>query len=339
MKAEYVGSNHTLDKKLNEVIAVFKTRKVVIVGAGHVGSHVGLALAQSGEADEIALIDIVPHKAAAQALDIDDAVSGSICGRACRVREGNYDDLNDADIMIMSFGRTRKKLEDRLDMFEETVRVANEVISHLQKVDFKGIMISISNPADIVCEHIRRKMQWKRNRCFCTGTGLETFRLLRELNKETGYNRQSIQAYCMGEHGNSSFVVWSKVRVLGETLGELRRKTPKVAALDLGVIQQQVRTAANFIYNNKECTEFGIANVALKLIKAIFHDEKIVWPCSTALEGEFGQKDVAIGVPCIIGKGGMEGVYEVELSSEELKEFAASCDIIRSYLVRSNEVK
>jgi len=333
------GSNQLLSKKLSEVIAVFKTRKVVIIGAGHVGSHVGLALAQSGEADEIVLIDIVPNKAAAQAMDIDDAISGSICGRPCQVREGSYADLNDADIMIMSFGRTRKKLEDRLDMFEETVRVANEVVSHLKQVDFQGIMISISNPADIVCEHIRRKMQWKRNRCFCTGTGLETFRLVRILTKATGYSRNSLQAYCMGEHGNSSFVVWSKVKILGENFEELCQKDSKLAALDLADIQHQVRVAANFIYNNKECTEFGIANVALKLIKAIFHDEKIVWPCSTALEGEFGQHDVAIGVPCVIGKNGMEKVYEVELSPEERGEFTKSCDIIRSYLIRSNEVK
>lgn len=318
---------------------MLKTRKVVIIGAGHVGSHVGLALAQAGEADEIVLLDILPDKAKAQALDIDDAVSGAICGRPCKVKAGTYEDLNDADIMVMSFGRTRKTLEDRLDMFAETIQVANEVITHLQKVNFQGIMISISNPADIVCEHIRRKMGWKRNRCFCTGTGLETFRLRRFLTHATGYNRNSLQGYCMGEHGNSSFVVWSKVYIQGESLLELRKKDEKLAALDLKALQKEVTFAATFIYNNKECTEFGIANVALKLIKAIFHDQKILWPCSTALEGEYGQKDVAIGVPCIIGKGGMERVCEVELSQEERAEFNKSCDIIRSYLVRSNEIK
>lgn len=187
---------------------MFKTRKVVIVGAGHVGSHVALALIQSGEADDIVLIDILKEKAAAQALDLDDCVSGALCGHDAKIRAGEYSELNDADILVMAFGRSRRPGETRLDMFDDSIKMANEVISHLKQVDFKGIMISISNPADIICEHIRRQMQWDSHRCFCTGTSLESYRLLRVLSAATGYSRKSIQAFCMGEHGNSSFVVW-----------------------------------------------------------------------------------------------------------------------------------
>ena len=128
---------------------MLKTRKVVIVGAGHVGSHVALALIQSGEADDIVLIDILKEKAAAQALDLDDCVSGALCGRDAIIRAGEYSELNDADILVMAFGRSRRPGETRLDMFDDSIKMANEVISHLKQVDFKGIMISISNPADI----------------------------------------------------------------------------------------------------------------------------------------------------------------------------------------------
>lgn len=169
-----------------------KTRKVVIIGAGHVGSHVALALIQSGEADDIVLIDILKEKAAAQALDLDDCVSGALCGHDAIIRAGEYEELNDADIMVVAFGRSRKPGETRLDMFDDTIRMANEVIGHLKQVDFKGIMISISNPADIVCEYIRRQMGWQTNRCFCTGTSLETYRLLRVMSSVTGYSRRSI---------------------------------------------------------------------------------------------------------------------------------------------------
>ena len=137
---------------------MFKTRKVVIVGAGHVGSHVALALIQSGEADDIVLIDILKEKAAAQALDLDDCVSGALCGHDAKIRAGEYSELNDADILVMAFGRSRRPGETRLDMFDDSIKMANEVISHLKQVDFKGIMISISNPADIICEHIRRRL-------------------------------------------------------------------------------------------------------------------------------------------------------------------------------------
>ena len=159
---------------------MFKTRKVVIVGAGHVGSHVALALIQSGEADDIVLIDILKEKAIGQALDLDDCVSGSLCGKDVSIRAGSYEELHDADIMVMAFGRSRRPGETRLDMFDDSIKMANEVVSHLKQVDFRGIMISISNPADIICEYIRRQMDWQPSRCFCTGTSLETYRLLRD---------------------------------------------------------------------------------------------------------------------------------------------------------------
>ena len=190
---------------------MFKTRKVVIVGAGHVGSHVALALIQSGEADDIVLIDILKEKAIGQALDLDDCVSGSLCGKDVSIRAGSYEELHDADIMVMAFGRSRRPGETRLDMFDDSIKMANEVVSHLKQIDFRGIMISISNPADIICEYIRRQMDWQPSRCFCTGTSLETYRLLRVLSKATGYSRRSIHGFCMGEHGNSSFIVWSRI--------------------------------------------------------------------------------------------------------------------------------
>ena len=140
---------------------MFKTRKVVIVGAGHVGSHVALALIQSGEADDIVLIDILKEKAIGQALDLDDCVSGSLCGKDVSIRAGSYEELHDADIMVTAFGRSRRPGETRLDMFDDSIKMANEVVSHLKQIDFRGIMISISNPADIICEYIRRQMDWQ----------------------------------------------------------------------------------------------------------------------------------------------------------------------------------
>lgn len=318
---------------------MFKTRKVVIVGSGHVGSHVALNLIQSGEADDIVLIDIIKEKAEGHAMDLDDCIAGSLCRRDARVRAGSYEELNDADIMIMSFGRSRKPGETRLDMFDDSIRMANEVLTHLKKVNFKGIMISISNPADIICEYIRRKMNWKPNRCFCTGTSLETFRLLRVLSAATGYKRSSIQGFCMGEHGNSSFIVWSHVYIQGIPFLELRKHKAALRKLSLDDLQTQVRRAGDVEIDGKGCTEFGIANVAGMLISAIFHDQKLVWPCSTVLNGKYGQTNVACGVPCVIGKKGLEQVLEVDLLPEEKEKLNKSCDIIRGFLDRAETIK
>ena len=318
---------------------MFKTRKVVIIGAGHVGSHVALALIQSGEADDIVLIDILKEKAAGQALDLDDCISGSICGKDAHIRAGGYEELTDADIMVIAFGRSRRPGETRLDMFDDTIRMANEVLGHLKQVQFSGIMISISNPADIVCEYIRRNMHWDSHRCFCTGTSLETYRLLRVISAVTGYKRQSLHGLCMGEHGNSSFIVWSQLYVGSLPFLKLRDLRPELSKLSLDDLQAQVKKAGDIEIDGKGSTEFGIANVALMLIKAIFHDQKLIWPCSTVLTGEYGQKDVAAGVPCVIGKNGIEEILTLPLTGEELAKFAKSCDIIRDFLKRAAAVK
>ena len=318
---------------------MLKTRKVVIIGSGHVGSHVALNLIQSGEADEIALIDIVPHKAAAQAMDLDDGIAGALCRRDCKIYEGTYGDLDDASFMVVAFGRSRKPGETRLDMFDDSIRSANEVLSHLKKVNFKGIMISISNPADIICEYIRRKMDWNPHRCFSTGTSLETFRLMRVVHEVTGVSRHTIQGFCMGEHGNSSFPVWSHVSIQGVPFLELRKQKASLRKISLDELQTRIRRAGDVEIDGKGCTEFGIGNVAGMLISAIQHDQKLVWPCSTVLTGEYGQKDVACGVPCILGRKGIEKVLEVKLLPEEQEKLDKSCDILRSFLERADSVK
>lgn len=314
---------------------MLQKRKVVIIGAGHVGSHVALALVQSGEADDIVLLDVVPDKAAAQAMDLQDCVSGAICGHDTQIRAGAYQDLNDADILVMAFGRSRKPGETRLDMFDDSIRMAKDVVAQLRHVDFQGIMISISNPADIICEYIRRQMGWQRNRCFCTGTSLETYRLLRVLSLRLGVSRRSIQGFCMGEHGNSSFIVWSRIFINGKPFAQWMQEKPELAALDLDQLQEDVKQAGDIEVDGKGCTEFGIANAAHMLIAAIFHDQKLLWPCSVALEGEYGMNDIAVGVPCIIGRQGVEAVVQMDLSDAEREKFNESCQILRGFLERA----
>ena len=317
---------------------MYDTRKVVIVGARHVGSHVALALIQSGEADDIVLIDIDKDKAVGQAYDLDDAVTGAACGRDTVIRAGGYEELNDADILVTAFGRSRKPGETRLDMFDDSIRMADEVVSRLKTVDFKGIMINISNPADIICEYIRRAMKWEASRCFCTGTSLETYRLIRVIGNLTGYARRSIQGFCLGEHGNSGFIAWSTVRINGRPFTDVIKSKPELADTDLDELQTRVKRAGDIEVDFKGCTEFGIANAALMLIRAVFHDQKLIWPCSTVLTGQYGEKNVVAGVPCVLGKNGIEEIIEVPLLPEEAEKFHASCEIIRSFLDRAESL-
>ena len=312
-------------------------RKVGIIGTGHVGSHVAFSLALQGEVNQLYMMDIDTKKAQAQALDVMDAVS--YLPHHVTATAGPIEECGDCDVLVFSAGPLPDFYQDRLESLGNTVEVLKDVIPRIKASGFNGFIISISNPADIICEYIRRQMDWQPSRCFCTGTSLETYRLLRVLSKATGYSRRSIHGFCMGEHGNSSFIVWSRIFIGGKPFLQLRRERPVLAEISLEDLQTQVKKAGDIEIDGKGCTEFGIANVAKMLISAIFHDQKLVWPCSTLLRGEYGQHDVAAGVPCVIGKNGVEEILEVELTDEEQAKFAASCDILRGFLDRAASLK
>lgn len=315
-----------------------KGKKIVIIGAGHVGSHCALSLVYTGEADEIVLIDIDRAKAEGQAKDISDAAAG--LGNAVKVYAGDYADAADADVMIMAAGRSRRPGETRLDMLDDSVRMIQDIIPGIKKSGFHGFFISISNPADVICEYIRRAVGFDRTRAFSTGTSLDTFRLYKYISQATGYSTQSIQGFCMGEHGDSHVPVYSRVTLNGKSFFELREERPDtIGKIDLEQMEKDIKWEGFAEVEGKGCTEFGIAAVASKLVKAIFHDQKLIWPVSVALEGEYGEENVAAGVPCVIGKNGVEEIVKVELTADEAERFHQSCGVIRSFLDRAAEVR
>lgn len=308
-----------------------KKRKIVILGAGHVGTHCGSSLMYGGLADEIVFIDSDEKKAYSQALDLDDM---SAClDTKVKVYSGSYDDCKDADILVNAIGRSRKPGETRLDMFGDSMERLNDIIPKLKQIDFKGILISITNPADVVGECLRKHLNLPRNRCFSTGTSLDSLRIKRILEEKTGYDRNSISAFCMGEHGDSQMVPLSHVSIGGIPFQTLQKRYPDtLGTLTLEQLQEEVRMSGTTVIEGKKSTEFGIGAALAQIVSSIYHNQKRIWPLSVHLEGEYGQEDVAVGVPCVIGRDGIEEILEIDLLENETKEFNHSCDVIRGYL-------
>ena len=190
-----------------------KNGKIVIIGAGHVGSHCGLSLMMQGLATEIVYIDIDRNKAVMQALDLDDMASN--LDRDFTVRAGDYSDCADAHIVVMAAGKSRLPGQTRLDMFDDSIKMMNTIVGPLKESGFHGILISISNPADIIADFLRKRLGLPRSQVFSTGTSLDSARLRRMLSEITGVSRHSIQAYCMGEHGDSQFIPVSHIQIGG----------------------------------------------------------------------------------------------------------------------------
>ena len=310
-----------------------ETRKIGILGAGHVGTHCAVSLMFQGLAQEIVLIDEDERKAESQALDLNDM--GASLPRKTIIRAGNYGDLKDAQILVNAIGRSRRPGENRLDMFEDSMERVKNIVPKIKESEFQGILISITNPADVVGECLRRKLGMDRFRCFSTGTSLDSLRIKRILEEKTGYDRKSIDAFCMGEHGDSQMVP----SIGGKPFLKLQEEHPDtLGMITLEELQEEVRQAGMTVIEGKGSTEFGIGVALSEIVSAIFYDQKKVWPLSVCLEGEYGQKNVAAGVPAVIGENGVEEIFEIDLSEREKQEFDHSCDVIRDYLRQAEEM-
>ena len=314
-------------------MAADKYKKIVIIGAGHVGSHCGYSLLSRGDVDEIAFIDIDKEKGAAQAWDIADAAC--YMPHPVRVYPGDYSDCADAGIIVLAAGVPRKPGQTRLDTMADSIRVMKEIIDPLKNSGFDGILICISNPADIIADYMRRHTGWPGNRVFGTGTSLDTARLKRILQEAAGVDARSIQCYCLGEHGDSSIIPFSHITIGGKPLLALMKERPGTyGRLDPEHILHRTRMAGMDVVNGKGSTEFGIGTVLADMVSAIVHDEHRIIPVSAYLDGAYGQKGIHAGVPAVLGRNGLEEILELSLNEEEQRLFDASCEIIREHIAK-----
>lgn len=306
-------------------------RKIVIIGAGHVGSHCAYALAIQGICEEIVLLDIEEVKAESHAMDIADSVC--FLGNSVTVRTGDYKDCEDADIIVISAGVPRLPGQTRLDTLGASIECMKEILTHLKKIEIQGIIITISNPADIIADYIRKETGLPRNRVFSTGTSLDTARMRRTVGDMCKVDPHSVVGFVMGEHGDSSMIPFSHLTIFGKDYRELKQEdSVRYGKLSEEKILERTHLRGMDIINGKGSTEFGIGYVLADMAKTVVMNEHRVLPASVLLEGEYGQTAVHAGVPCVIGRNGIEQIIELKLTEEEQRQFDASCDIIRKYM-------
>ncbi len=303
--------------------------KIVILGAGHVGSHVARALAAAGTGREIVLVDIVPGKAEAQAMDIADALTFPFV--PLTVRAGTYADCADADVTVAAVGKARQPGQTRLDLLEDSVRMIRGAAKDIKKAGVGGPVVSITNPCDIIAGCLRKELGLDRFQVFGTGTLLDTARLVRTLSEQTGCPRDRIQACVLGEHGDSSMIPFSAVRINGQ-------KPEDAPGFNAPDALRRTHEIGMDIINGKGSTEFGIGQAAAFLIRNMLLDTKAALPLSVELAGEYGYSGIQCGVPCIVGKHGIESIVPLQLSPAEQAALDRSVQVIRQYTLRAEEI-
>ena len=314
-----------------------KTRKVGIIGLGHVGAHVAYSLAVQGIADELVLVDMNEQKVASEVQDLRDAAA--YLPHRITVNAGDFADLGDCDVIVNSVGKIDllRGTHNRLTEMDFTIPAVRGYVDKIKASGFDGVLVNITNPCDIVTRELALGLGLPKGRVFGTGTGLDTSRLLSALNRQTGIDHKSITAYMMGEHGALQFAPWSCVSFRGMPLDEWA-KTDEKFRFDRDALQKESIGGGWVTYAGKQCTEYGICTTAARMVHIVLHDEKAIMPASMELDGEYGETGLFAGVPCLIGKNGVEQIIELPLTDEEKAKFHDCCEGIRKNMEHLKDI-
>ena len=313
-----------------------KTRKVGVIGLGHVGAHVAYSLAVQGIADELVLVDRKEQKLASEVQDLRDAAA--YLPHRVTVNPGDFADLGDCDVIVNSVGKIELlETHDRLTEMDFTIAAVRGYVDKIKASGFGGVLINITNPCDIVTRELAMGLGLPKGRVFGTGTGLDTSRLLSALNRQTGIDHKSITAYMLGEHGALQFAPWSCVSFRGMPLDEWA-KTDEKFRFDRDALQKESIGGGWVTYAGKQCTEYGICTTAARMVHIVLHDEKAIMPASMELDGEYGETGLFAGVPCLIGKNGVEQIIELPLTDEEKAKFHDCCEGIRKNMEHLKDI-
>lgn len=303
-------------------------KKIVLVGAGLVGMSFAYSLLGSHICEELGIIDIDKKRAEGEAMDLSHGLAFS--GSAMKIYAAEYSDCFDADLVVICAGVPQKPGETRIDLLNNNARVFAEIVEKVMASGFNGIFLVATNPVDVMTSLTRELSGLPANRVIGSGTTLDTARLRFLLGEYFAVDPRNVHAYVMGEHGDSEFVPWSQAYISTKNvLSICDQSEGRFCRDELDDIAVQVKTAAYKIIEAKRATYYGIGMALRRVARAILQNEGSVLTVSAYLTGEYGQTDVNVGVPCIIGREGVRRIIELDLTEEEQKKFAASCDFLR----------
>ena len=296
------------------------SRKVAVIGTGFVGSSSAFALMESGLFTEMVLIDADKNRAEGEALDISP---GLPFARPMKIAAGDYDDIVDAAIIVVTAGAGQKPGETRLDLVKKNVAIFKSIIPEIAKRNCKGILLIVANPVDILTQVAVKLSGFPENRVFGSGTTLDSARLKYLL----------VHAWIIGEHGDSEIVAWSSANVSGVPISEfceMRGYTKHDEHME--EIAQGVKNSAYKIIEKKKATYYGVAMAVRRICEAIIRDEKSVLPVSSIQHDTYGIEGVTLSMPAIVGKDGIEKQVKIKLNEKEQEALKKSAGALKKVL-------
>ena len=311
-----------------------KVRKVVMIGCGFVGAACCFAIMQSGLFSEMVLIDADNAKAQGEALDISHGVPFA---KPIKIYAGDYDDIKDASLIIISAGANQKPGETRLDLVKKNISIFKSIIPEIKKRDYNGILLIVANPVDILTTVAIKLSGLPQNKVLGSGTVLDTARLKYELGNHLNVDSRSVHAFIIGEHGDSEIAAWSSANVSGIPLNKFCEMRGYCNHEDnMQKIADSVKNSAYEIIERKKATYFGVAMAVKRICEAIIRDEKSILPISSMMHGQYGIEGISLSMPAIVGKDGVETLVPIQLNKEETEKLQQSAKTLQN-IIKQNE--
>lgn len=305
-------------------------QKCGVIGVGFVGATCAYTLAVSGLFSEMVLVDMNRKKAESEAADINHGVSFA---KPCYVRAGDYADLSGCGLIIIAAGANQKPGETRTELLGRNRVILSSIIGQVMQVDRDAVLLIVSNPVDVLACMAHKLSGLPAGRVIGSGTVLDTARLKYLLGQRLGVDARNVHAFIIGEHGDSELAVWSSANISGVDLDDYCRITGITEpSTVLRQIYENVRDAAYSIIEGKGATYYGIGMAVRRIAEAIVRDEHSVLPVSSMISGHYGVEGICLGVPSIVGRGGVEAVLDIPLSDEELARLQSSARKMKELL-------
>ena len=314
----------------------WKPRKVVIVGAGDVGSTFAYSLAQSGLADEIVMVDHNRDLLNGQVMDLSH---GFIFFPTVNIYAGEISDYSNAHIIVIAAGAKQRPGESRINLLKRNAVIVEQIVGDIVDQNSRAMIVVVSNPVDILTYFALKKSGWDRGRVIGSGTVLDSARFRYLLSRHCQVDVHNVHAYILGEHGDSEFAAWSLTHIAGMGIDEY---CPICGRCDdwnkeRGEIFQTVRDSAYHIINYKGATYYAIGLALVQIVRAILRNQRSILTVSTSLDGEYGLEDVCLSLPSLVTQNGVEYIMECVLSPVELESLSQSSSVLRSLIAEMEE--
>ena len=309
--------------------------KITIIGAGSVGSTIAYTLSNEDIASEIVMIDINKDKVEGEVMDI---LQGTCFRDPIAITAGEYEDAKDSDIVIITSGIARKPGQTRLELTQTNVNILKSITPDIVKAAPNALYIIVSNPVDIMTYVFTKISGLPENQIIGSGTVLDSARLRCGISEHFNVAQKNVHAYVFGEHGDTSFIPWSCVRVSALTADEypnaMKIRGEETYPIDKESMLQYVQKSGGKIIANKGATFYAVSVAVCKLCGMLLAASNSITTVSTMMHGEYGIDDVCLSTLSLVGPQGNQGKVQVSLTDEEVEKLKASAAALKDVIAQ-----